>query len=464
MSEGVVARPPSPRNALAESALERSPRARFLDAFVRELERERIGYCVLRGHAHFPDLSAGSDVDMIVEPADAARVSAVIVRTAKSFGITIWERHRNGALHQVLCYAYAGPGRHELFGVDVHTAETCYGMPFLAARDVIAHARREGPLWRPAAAQSACIDALGAFLSSGIVPPAYLDALRRAHEIEPAGVEIELARICGDRAAQRIARALARGDPWPPVALVRRAVMTRAFLRAPLPSLVGFARCAWSSRVRPWFAPRGRFIAFLGTDGSGKSTLLGAVMSALREAFGEERVHAFHWRPGVLPQLNALLGRNGENNTAQAMSEPHRATPSGRIGSLLRAAYYAADYVLGYWTRVLPLRRRSVVIAFDRYAYDFLVDPLRSRVRRTTFGLRTLCRSCPTPDRVLVCTAPLAIVRARKQELPENESRVQIDSYEAFARAHPGAVLVRTDGSLAHSVDQVVRAIFEERP
>lgn len=466
MSNELLAVPPPQPKALAQGAVAASPRADFLRAFVHELDRERIAYCVLRGHAHFPILEPGSDIDMIVDSVDVARVDAAIVRTARSFGVTIWERWSSGTLHQFHCYAYAGPGsspgRHELFGIDLHTAETCFGVPFLQARDVLARARRDGELTRPATSQSACIDSLGAFLSAGRVPHEYVDALRRVRAFESVDVERDLAQICGPRLAKRIEEAVAHDAPWPSVSALRRAVMLRAFRRAPLASIVGLVRCAWSSRVRPWFSPRGRFIAFLGTDGSGKSTLLAAVMAELRAAFGEERVHAFHWRPGVLPQLHALFGR-GADDADDAVSRPHRAQPSGRLGSMLRAAYYSADYVLGYCTRVLPLRRRPVVVAFDRYAYDFLVDPLRSRVRRTTWGLRALCRLCPTPDRVLVCSAPLAVVRARKQELAEHESRTQIDLYDEFARAHPRALLVRTDGSLQHSVDQVVRAIFEER-
>ena len=118
--------------------------------------------------------------------------------------------------------------------------------------------------------------------------------------------------------------------------------------------------------------------------------------------------------------------------------------------------------MLGYALRGLPLRRRSVRVAFDRYIDDYQVDPLRSRIRLDLPGLGLLCRLVPRPDHVFVCSAPLETLRARKQELPEEESARQLQQYEQLARRLPRARLVRTKGSVREAADFVVRSIFEE--
>lgn len=445
-----------------------SPRARLLTDFVRELDARGVPWCVLRGHAHFPDLHPGGDVDLLTTRARADEVGALAVTLAARHGVSVWQRRRTGFLERLDFHACAGPGRHEFFGIDVHTSEACFGVPFLAADEVLADVRREHGLPRPAPATSACIDALGAFLSSGAVPDAYAHTLRAELARDRAAITAELTRWFGAARARELAAAVDASPDFAlslPLASLRRALLLRAFRRAPLRSLACFVAFAWAVRVRPWWRPRGRFFAFVGTDGTGKSTVLARVLDTLRPVFGPELVHAFHLRPGVLPQLADLArGRVAPSQrstpTPEAMASPHRARPSGRVLSSARAAYYACDYVLGYLVRVLPLRRRPVLVAFDRYVYDWRVDPLRSRIRRDAPGLAFLCRVCPAPDRVVVCSAPLETVRARKTELGVDESRLQLELYEAFAREHPRARVVHTTGSVQDAVDEALCWIF----
>lgn len=459
--------PASPRTAP-------SPRARFLTEFVRELDARGVPWCVLRGHAQFPDLHPGGDVDLLTTPAHARGVAELAAELAARHGVSVWQRRRAGFLARLDFHACAGPGRHEFFGLDVHASEACFGVPFLAAEDVLADVVREAGLPRPAPATSACIDAFGAYLSSGVMPERYAHTLRAELARDAGAVEAELARWFGDTCATEIASAVSASPDFArtlPLGRLRRTLLARAFRRAPLASLASFLAFAWAVRVRPWWRPRGRFFAFVGTDGTGKSTVLAGVLDVLRSVFGAEHVHAFHLRPGVLPQLGDLVrGRITRAQrtvlTPDAMSSPHRARPSGRVLSSLRAAYYTCDYVAGYLARILPLRRRPVIVAFDRYVYDYRVDPLRSRIRRDAPGLAFLCRVCPTPDRVVVCSAPFETVRARKTELSPEESRTQLALYEAFAREHPRARVVSTTGSVQDAVDDALRWIFatEERP
>lgn len=469
----LTSRPPSRTAPLLATAPEAttsqvddapSPRARFLRALVRELDESHTPWCLLRGHESFPHLHQGGDLDLLVDPRVARSVGARVVRLAREHSVSLWERRRSGFLEEFELYACAGPGRHEFFGIDVHRAEACLGVPFLEAEDVLARTRRIDGLPRPAPVLSACIDALGALLSSGSIPERHARAFREALAAQPSEMRRELTRWFGAEHAETITSVAERSAEFAARLdhrRLRRTILARAFAKAPLRSLADLVAFAWAVRVEPWWRPRGRFFALLGTDGSGKSTVLAGMLRELREAFGEERVHAFHLRPGLLPQINALLHGGRTTYSLDDMALPHRATPSGTLGSLARASYYAADYIVGYLARLLPLRRRSSIVAFDRYAHDYLVDPLRSRIRRGVTGVRALVRLCPRPDRLIVCSAPLALVRARKQELSEEESRLQLALYEELARREPRAVLVSTTGSVQDAVDAALRALFE---
>ena len=438
-----------------------SARARMLLEFVRELERQEIPYCVLRGEQHFPEPGAGSDLDLLTEPGRVHEVAELAAALARRHGVSVWERRRMGFMEQVLLYVFDEQGEHQFFGVDVHGSEACFGVPFLEARTVLARTRRERGLVRPERALAACINALGAWLASGCIPPRHAAAFAEALREEPAQIESLLAQIFGRAHARAMLAEPELARAWP-LARLRWALLARAFARAPLSSARSLLAYAWAVRLRPLARPRGRMIAFLGTDGSGKSSVLEAVRALLEPAFRRERLHVFHLRPGLLPQINALFHGGRTSYTLADMAAPHRARPSGYVGSALRAAYYGADYVLGYALRVLPLRRRSVLVAFDRYIDDYQVDPLRSRIRLDLPGLGLLCRLVPRPDHVFVCSAPLETLRARKQELPEAESARQLQQYEQLARRLPRARLVRTKGSVREAADFVVRSIFEE--
>lgn len=435
----------------------------MLTELIVEFESRGIPHCVLRGQEGFPNLHPGGDLDILIDPSSAGEAVRAVEYCAHRHGVTIWERRRSGALNEFHLYSSQGPGRHEFFGVDLHTAETCFGVPFLTARDLLRLSRKISGLQRPDAIQSACLNALGPFLSSGSIPPEYSERFRLALAEDPGGIRTVLTRWFGARLARCIVNGAESSPDFAarlPLASLRLSLISRAFARAPLGSLRGLLSCAWAQRIRPWIRPRGRFVAFLGTDGSGKSTLIQGVLDTLADAFGERRLRSFHFRPGLLPQLDALFHGGRTRYSLHDMSRPHRARPSGALGSTLRAAYYGCDYLLGYLLRVLPLRRRPVLVTFDRYVYDYLVDPLRSRIRRGAPLLRAICAICPTPDVVIVCTASLKTVRSRKCELSELESQTQIESYEIFAHQHPRAVLVRTEGKAQDAVDAALEAIF----
>lgn len=84
----------------------------------------------------------------------------------------------------------------------------------------------------------------------------------------------------------------------------------------------------------------GRFILLVGPDGSGKSTLGGRLVEELKDRF--EGTRQLHWRPTLLPQAGAFLGRSvGDTSSAHA-KEPH-----GRVLSTLVLLHYWLDFFLG---------------------------------------------------------------------------------------------------------------------
>ena len=206
-------------------------------------------------------------------------------------------------------------------------------------------------------------------------------------------------------------------------------------------------------------APRhGRFVALIGPDGCGKSTVADGVIAQLEQRFGPAEARRFHLRPGLIPPLARLVRpwRWFEAPSDCPVTDPHGSAPSSALPSLGRLLYYAGDYVAGYPVRVFPhARLRSGLVLFERYYYDFVVDPRRARIGLPTTVMRSLMPLIPRPDVTILLSAPAEVIHARKQELPIGEIARQVREYRALVDGLRGGHHV----DVSRPVDQVVREV-----
>ena len=102
------------------------------------------------------------------------------------------------------------------------------------------------------------------------------------------------------------------------------------------------------------------------------------------------------------------------------------AKPVNTISSFIRMTYYWADYVIGM---PLLLRRDAQfdkITIFDRYIYDFLVDPFRARIKLPYWIRLAFVKMVKQPKIVFVLDAPADVIYARKQELEKAEINRQL--------------------------------------
>ncbi len=446
----------------------RGPAADFVQQLFEGLAEAGVRLGVLRGHHSFPLLKSGADLDLALPSDQKAGFLSCLLTTCRDAGVQLWRRQDYGhACQYHLAIPLEGGNTHHL-ALDVHTAETCYGVPYLGGHRLVASRTDRSTLPSAPADTRAVANFLGPFLSSGRVHPRYApslavilaaddDAGRRARGL--------LRDLLGSRSGERLIAALLTHEPSTVEALARptrRSLLTRRFLRRPLGSLLDAARFAWTVRVAPLLRPRGTCLAFVGTDGSGKSTLLEAVEEDLRPAFRGEEITRIKLRPGVLPQLDRIVHLGRSTYGPEDCRRPHRAQPSGPIGSALRATWYALDYLVGWPLRMAPLLRRHALVTLDRHYVDFLVDPERARIRRGSRIVRWLARSLPRPSATIVCLADPVRVHNRKPELTAEECARQMKAYSELAHTWPGCYPVFTDGSLEDSVAAVRRIALRE--
>ena len=89
------------------------------------------------------------------------------------------------------------------------------------------------------------------------------------------------------------------------------------------------------------------------------------------------------------------------------------------------------------------------------------LDPRRFRIGLPGLAAGLFARLAPRPDLIICLHADPEVIAARKQELPLEETRRQIEALRAFAKTQPNAVLISTEGSVEEVRERVLGVLFD---
>ena len=176
-------------------------------------------------------------------------------------------------------------------------------------------------------------------------------------------------------------------------------------------------------------------IAVIAPDGAGKSTFIDELVNEIGFFFLKEKEYSsiYHFRPNIFPNLGAIGEKVGTIKQDNDFSKPHRAKPANFLSSMVRITYYWIDYFLGWFiltTKDIQFDKFSI---FDRYSFDFIVDPLRSRIKLPLWIRKAYVYSMPQPQIVFFLNADPNEIYRRKQELETKEIIRQISEYKSLA-------------------------------
>lgn len=436
-----------------------SAEASFLIGLFQQLNDSAIPYCVLRNYNTLPYSLGGSDIDLLVSGDSLATVFDIVNKLAHMHGGRCISYFK---VMGIIC-RFCGKDKKNRtwWGVPIDI------FPFVGLRQK-EHFDAESVLsnslvYRNIRVASPDDAAIIAFLKEcvahGRSRKNYEKEAATAYASNRSRYKKRFEKYFGTRMARQWSKYLLCGGDAKTLRQISRraryALSVKAILRKPLGSMQNTFVCIWR-RYSRLFHPPGFAVVVMGTDGSGKSTIIESIRPVIETAL-HSKVFYEHMRPNLLLSLARLFGRPVNKGPT---TDPHAGKPSGLLCSLIRLSYYSTDYVIGYWLKVFPaLVKWPCMYLFDRYYYDYLIDPYRGRIKLPKWIIAFVGLFIPRPDIILCLDADPEVIHARKPELPLEEVKRQIDALRQFCDKNKRAVWIDTGCSIEKSVDQALEAI-----
>jgi thymidylate kinase len=426
-----------------------------------DLAKAGIAHAVLRNYEQLPYRLGARDIDIVVTPENLAAAIAVVVDLANSFGFQFANHYADERMTQLGLWKRREAEVFDL-KIDFFTASQVYGIELLPAREMLRDLRWHNGI--PVVSDVVLLLDKWLFHLAVAKPlnPKYDALFGRIAREHPRPLLASLTPLLGDEAARAQVAAMAAGQgsmlaPMPAGERIR--LLTRMLGRTGGGRVALMARFV-GERLRNRLRPHGTLISVSGPDGSGKTTVIDLVLAQLRQGYGSDSVEYHHFRPTVLPRIAEMAKVTGAvDSVDRDYARPHRAMPSGMTGSAVRLGYYALDYVLGYFLRLRPALTDRKMIVFDRYYYDMICDPGRSRIRLPGWALKLVGRLLPLPQFAFFIHVTPALAHARKQELTLEQITALNQRYGALA-ASGWMVEIGNDGPAANAASAIVDRII----
>jgi thymidylate kinase len=448
---------------------------RALSLLFARLEQSGVRYAVLRNHETLPYSVGARDIDIVVLPEHLRSAHIAVCSVADDLQCSYANYYRDERLVQFALFRRLEGEQFFELKVDFFTNSQVYGVELLPAAVMLGGLRHHNGV--PVVRESLLvIDKLVFHLLVGQpVHPKYDAEFARICATHADELVETLSAVMGPTLAQALVSEIAGGkaSAMPPLSVGRRAaILTRCFRKDVVRGTRQLLAFLYH-RVGNVIAPEGLFLSVSGPDGSGKTTVIDAVVKALEQLYGKGAVAYGHFRPSLLPRIAEVARATGSvANVDKDYSRPHRAKPSGMAGSVARLAYYGADYLLGYAVRVRPILLRRRVALFDRYYYDMIGDPGRSRISLPTVLLRGVASTLPLPPLAFFIRVSPEIAYSRKQELSLAAIAELNERYDALARQglliaidndrHPAAAVARIVDTIVERRDSTARRRLKE--
>lgn len=421
----------------------------FLVYFFKNLNQHLIRYSVLRNYETLPESLNGSDLDIFVQKNDVNKfyehLKDICTKTNSKIIIKYGERTPR------VCILNINFG----IQIDVHEGIIPYKVyPIFPQDQLLKNSTKHNNIYVTDQDDANLIRFFKEILNNKICDEKYIISAKKSWNKKKTEYQNIFKDIFDEEYLKSIDVFFNGNIKMPIKELANRGIRSLQKKESKRIELIE----SFINKIYRIFQPIGYNITFLGTDGSGKSTIINAITPILKGAF-HNGVYYEHMRPNVLPNIGQLFAKKKKEGPT---TDPHASKPSGALGSLLRLIYYTIDYSIGYLKKVYPIKvKKSCIWIFDRYYYDYYLDPKRARINLPKFIIRLFEVFVPQPDIIICLGAEPEKIFKRKPELPLDEITRQVSNLKKFSAKKKNAFWIDTSESIETSIEQTMKVIIQ---
>jgi len=437
----------------------------FVTNFCNELSKSNIRYFILRNYENLPENNNGKDVDVVIEPSKYREVKELLLQTMKDLGIHYYTITQ---FDRMRCWYIMDLGQEFSIHIDIIENEVYKGFEFFKFDDLYTHTVKYKDfvvLDKTADTIMLIVQNLVAYKN---LKPKYRNTIQNNYNLNVKEIDKALLIFFGENVGNEVIAFLKKNDFDSIVGIahkLERTVMKRIFKQRPFYTIKNIIRFLIGKFYRIIWCPHKfwRFFAVVAPDGTGKTTFINNLIASLSFYYVSDpvRFQIHHFRPTILPNLGAIGERTGVMKQDTNFTNPHRARSAGTLSSFFRMLYYWLDYVIGmpYLLRKEVQYERYTI--FDRYIYDFLVDPRRSRIDLPYWVRKIFTKLVLQPQIVFVLDADTEVIYNRKQELTKKEINRQLILFRSLSTSGKRFVRLDANKSPDEITNQAIKTIFE---
>lgn len=440
--------------------------ASVFDKYISKLNDNRIKYFVLRNYEGLPEINASKDIDIIIQPNCYSEALGFLCQTLKEFDISNMHLVKYERAH--CCYGISIDNQLSIH-IDLIEGYLSKGFEIFSFKELYKQTKRYKNFYVLNDTYDVLMLLYYKVIAAKELKPQYQSKITSIYKTKKKEINSVLTNTLNKKMSGMVIQCLEENNfdlICENANGISKSSKIRAFINNPFKSSSRIVCFILEKVYRIIYCPRKfqNFISVQGADGTGKSTFIDGLTEAIAYYYVDDtsKSHVYHHRPKMLPNLGEAGEKAGVMKEDRDFTNPHRAKPSGFIGSLARMSYYWLDYVIG-----VPFKLRKDVqfdkfTIYDRYIYDFLIDPHRSRINLPYWIRKVFTRLVSQPRIVFVLLTDAEIIYKRKQELTIDEMNRQLGEFKKLAASNKRFVVLDASKTPEELVNDAMKIIIDK--
>lgn len=441
----------------------------FVD-ITKKLEKENIRYFVLRNYQKLPEANDSKDVDIVIDPKDIKKADVIVKEVYTENGL---EYYYEARFDKLRCTHGMSWEKKTGIHVDLICGYRVKGYEIYTFDELYSHATRYKDFYVLGGYMDGMM--LLVYKTFGYRRPMLKERYRK--EIYDSYIKYkdefisETIKLFGRELSIRIIEDISEKNFEDIIECsgeITKKLKKYAKKKHFLKSLSGHMHFLWQKfdRVILRYRKYKKVIAVLGPDGVGKTSFIDELLKKIDLYYvsnpEDKKTNVLHFRPTIFPNLGEIGEKAKVMEQDKDFTNPHRQKPANPVSSFFRIIYYTADYIIGWQKVVRSDVKNDRITLLDRYSYDFIVDPQRSRLRLPKLLRRFFVRLTPQPGVIFVLVANADTIYNRKKELSKEEIERQLKEYKLLAERNKRIVIIDAEKTSSEMADEAAKIILDK--